>query len=84
MYEPLDFPLPITCILLRLQRRPEFRARIFRMQPGQFAQNLFGAFILNLNRLDGGLHDLIAPLVGAGVEDALLGQPGGNLTSHVT
>jgi len=27
---------------------------------------------------------LIAPLVGAGVEDALLGQPGGNLTSHVT
>src|SRR5580658_2871621 len=44
------------------------------MQAGQLAQDLFSAFVLNLGRLYGGLHDLIAALAGAGVEDTLLPQ----------
>src|ERR1700691_2108593 len=76
MYEPLDFPLPMVLRIWRsLQSRPEIGARIFRVQPGQLAQNLFGAFVLNLGRLDGGFHNLIAALVGAGVEYAFLPQP---------
>src|ERR1035438_5730626 len=53
---------------------PDPGARIFGIQAGHFAEKLAGAFVARIGSCDGDFHDLVAALVGARVEHALLAE----------
>src|SRR5579872_1784578 len=59
----------------KLHLCPDFLARVFGVQLAELAQEFLGALVLYLRHLDGYFHDLIATLIFARVEYALLAQP---------
>ena len=72
MYAALDFAFAIG------PSTPSSRSRRADLRDAACASsrsNLLGAFVLRLRRLDRHFHDLIAALVGARVQHALLAQP---------
>src|SRR5579863_10069700 len=54
---------------------PNLRAGVFGMKLGVLAQQFLGTLVLDLRRVDGDLHDLIAARSGARVRHALLAEP---------
>ena len=54
---------------------PDLLARVIGMKPAEFPKDLAGALIVGLGRLDGHLDNLVAALIGARIQDALLPQP---------
>jgi len=54
---------------------PHSGARILRMELRQLAQQLARVLVARFRRLDGDLHNLVAALISARIQDALLAQP---------
>src|ERR1017187_5882573 len=68
MYAALDFTLAISDL------SPHFGAWVLGVKLGQFAQEFAGALVARVGCGDGDFDDLVAALVGALVEYALLTQ----------
>src|SRR5690348_9455219 len=72
MYAALDL---LLAMVSPLHFGPQFGPRILGMDAGKLAKQFARLFVLGLGRLDVDLHDLVAVLVQARVEDALVAQP---------
>src|ERR1035438_4863201 len=68
MYAALDFAFAISDL------GPHCSARVFGVKLGHLAQQFAGALVARFGCGDGDFHDLVAALVGAQVEHALLAQ----------
>src|SRR5450759_6028662 len=68
MYAALDFTLAMSDL------GPHCGPRVFRVKLGHLAQQFAGALVARFGCGDGDFDDLVAALVGAQVEHALLAQ----------
>src|SRR5262252_1410584 len=69
MYAAFDLAFAISNL------RPDLGAGIFGMQFRQLAQDLPGALVLYVGRLDSNLHNLVSALIRARVQHSLFPQP---------